>query len=65
MDYYTSENFRYYIFKCLIDQYKAEGKLSINDELMEKVNSFVEAKNESLFGFKTTETSEKWYEYFK
>ena len=62
---YTSENFRFYIFKCLIDQYKAEGKLTVNDELMAQINSFVEAKSESLFSFKTTETSEKWYEIFK
>ena len=65
MTNYTSESFRFYIFRCLINSYKAQNKLTISDELMSQINSFVDAKHESLFGFKTSEISEKWYEYFK
>ena len=62
---YTSESFRYYILKLMIDKYKAEGKVAISDDLMSLVNTFVEAKNESLFGFKTSEISTAWYDTFK
>ena len=65
MNCYTSETFRYYIFESLINSYKESGKLTINDELSQQIESFVDATQEALFGFKTSEISEKWYEYFK
>jgi hypothetical protein len=64
MSKYTSESFRFYIFNCLINNYISEGKLTINDDLKASINTLAESKNESLFGFEDTLTSEKWFELF-
>ena len=65
MDNYTSESFRYYIYRSLINSYKGQGKLTLNEDLAKQIDNLVEAKYDSLFGFKTTEISKKWDEYFK
>ena len=65
MNNYTSETFRYYIYRSLINSYKDQGKLKLNDDLAKQIDNLVEAKQETLFSFKTSELSEKWYEYFK
>ena len=61
---YTSEGFRFYIFNCLITKYISEGKLTISDELKASIATLAESKNEALFGFDTTLTTEKWFELF-
>lgn len=65
MNTYTSETFRYYIYRSLINSYKDQGKLTLNDSLAKQIDNLVEAKQETLFSFKTSEISEEWYKNFK
>lgn len=65
MKKYNSALFRYYIYNELIKSYAAEGKITINADLQTKMDSLVQSMHESLFGFKTSDVSNAWYDTFK
>ena len=64
MSKYTSDGFRFYIFYCLIQNYITNGKITINDDIKNSITILAESKNEALFDFEDTLTSEKWFELF-
>ena len=65
LDKYKSSTFRYYITLTLVKQYINDGKATINEELLNKVTSLANAKQESLFEFKENEFTTAWYSIFK
>ncbi|MCR5307606.1 MAG: hypothetical protein K6E24_01240 [bacterium] len=65
MKTYTSDAFRYYIELTLIDQYIADGKITMDADLKEKLDTLVACNQASLFDYKENDFTNKWFELFK
>ena len=62
---YTSNNFRYYISLTLINQKISEGKITIEESLLNEIKDLVECKSAAIFNFEESALATEWYNLFK